>query len=586
MAEKQAKKKGRGFFRFVKWIFILLALGVAGIAGYWYFLTMDNHDIYEFVAKDAVFVVEADDPIENWKSLSKTKVWRHMKKNALFADIEEDCNYLDTLIRDNKQIFKLVSGKKLLVVGQMTKADDYDFVYLMDLKEAGKISNFMGIFKGVLNAFGLKMTSKEIAGHAGYGIGEGSDEVLLAFVGNVLVASYSNLLMTKALHQYKDPYYSNNEEFLKARKWAYGSENSESLAKVYFNFDQLDEYLSVFMGEVTGTVTGLSQNLNYSAFDLKMHDEYGEMTGVTTVDLSLPSLPNVLSTMPKGEIRCMNMLPSNTSFFMSIDFADFDQFYEQIATTMSEDDGYKDYEKYKDQAGGFLGVSKSDKKQDRKSRRGKDVNFFDWIGQEIAMALVPTNESGSKQGYVAVFHAPDKENSIHDLKTIEKKIKNRTPVRFEQYDYRGHEISYLEMKGFFKLFLGKLFDKFDKPKYVILDEFVAFSNDTTALHRIIDVAHGSHANLPMDPGFRNFYKRFDVNSNYFAYINGVRLYPFLPTFAEAGTASDIRKNEKFITCFPHAGLQLLADDGNFESRFYFEFKTVEDTKWWEKLPNQ
>lgn len=585
MAEK-AKKKGSRIGRLIKWALGLSLLGIIGVAAYWYFLTLDNHDIYEFVAEDAVFVVEADDPIENWQALSKTKVWRHMKKNALFADIEEDCNYLDTLIRDNKQIFSLISSKKLLVVAQMTKADDYDFVYLMDLKEGGKIANFMGIFKGVLNTFGLPMTSKKIAGYDGYGIGEGRDEVLLTFAGNILVASYSNTLITKALHQAKMPFYSNQEEFLNARKWAYKSENKESLAKVYFNFDQLDEYMAVFMDEVTGTVTSLSENLNYSAFDLKMHDDYAEMTGLTTVDMTLPSLPNVLSTMPKGEIRCTSILPSTTSFFMSIDFADFDQFYDQISATMHEDDGYKDYEKYKDQAGGFLGVSKSTKKQDRKSRRGKDINYFDWIGQEIAMALVPINESGSKQGYVAIFHAPDKENSIHDLKTIEKKIKNRTPVKFDQYEYRGHEISFLEMKGFFKLFLGKMFNKFDKPKYVILDEFVAFSNDTSALHQIIDVSHGSKPNLPMEPGFRNFYKRFEANSNYFVYLNGLKLYPFLPSFAGAETAADIRKNEKFITCFPHGGLQLLADEGKFESRLYFEFKTEEDTKWWEKLPNQ
>ncbi len=584
MSAPTPKKKRSLFFRFFKWLFILGILGALGLGGYIYFLSLEEHEIYEFVPRDAIFIVEADDPIENWKDLSKTKIWNHMKKNALFADIEDDCNYLDTLIKDNQRIFDLVSGKRLLVVAQMTQADDYDFVYLLDLKQGGKIAEFMDVFKGVLKAFGLKMTKKEIAGAKGYSIGEGTDEINMVFQGNILIASYSMKLMANAINQGKDPYYNTQEEFQACWKRAKRTKNSESLAMVHINFAQMDEYLATMMGEVTGTVKSLSENLNFSSFDLKMHDKYAEMSGNTTVDLKKPSLPNVLSTMPDGEIRCINILPASTSFFLTIDFEDFEQFYEQVASVMKEDDGYDDYEKYKKQVGGLLGVNKSDKKIERQKKRGKDVDYFDWIGQEIAMSLVPVNESGSQQAYVAMFHSPDKENTEHDLKTLEKRIKNRTPVQFDAYEYLGHEVAYLEMKGFFKLFFGKLFNKFDKPKYVILDDFVVFSNDTTAIHRIIDVAHGSRSNLPMTPGFREFFQRFEANSNYFVYLNGPQIFPFLPTFADAATTASIQKNRRYMTCFPHGGLQLLSNDGVFESKLYVEFAPEGDKDWWDKLP--
>lgn len=570
--------------KILRWVLLLPLLAATGFAGYLYFLKLDQHDIYDYVPKDAIFMVEADDPIENWKSLSKTAIWRHMKKNSLFADIEKDCDYLDTLIKDNEQIFKLVSGKDLLVVAQMISDTDYDFLYLMDLQQGGKVSAVIDIFKGVLKSFKLPIHERQIADHDGYGIGDGSDEVFLFFDGNIMVASYSKLLIENAFDQAKKPYYSQNEEFVEARKRAKRNRSGESLAMVHLNFSQMDEYLVTFMGEVTGTVRSLSENLNFASFDLKMHDEFMELAGNTTVDLGIPSLPNVLSTMPGSEIRCVNMMPNNTSFLMSINFADFDQFYEQIASTMMEDDGYEDYEKYKKQIGGYLGVDKNDKKVERKKKRGKDVDYFDWIGQEIAMGIVPVTESGSQQAYVAIFHSPNKENTTHDLKAIEKKIRSRTPVKFEQYEYLEHEVSYLEMKGFFKLFLGKLFNKFDKPKYTILDEFVVFSNDTTAIHRIIEVAHGTRPNLPMEPGFRTFFNEFETTSNYFAYVNGVQLFPFLPTFADGPTTADIQKNRKFITCFRRGGLQLLADDGVFDAQLHLDFKPESETHWWDKLP--
>ena len=35
----------------------------------------------------------------------------------------------------------------------------------------------------------------------------------------------------------------------------------------------------------------------------------------------------------------------------------------------------------------------------------------------------------------------------------------------------------VEMKGFFRLFFGKLFDKFEKPYYTYVDDYVVFSNN-------------------------------------------------------------------------------------------------------------
>lgn len=50
-----------------------------------------------------------------------------------------------------------------------------------------------------------------------------------------------------------------------------------------------------------------------------------------------------------------------------------------------------------------------------------------------------------------------------NMEFIEKKIRRRTPLRIKTVDYKGFEINYVEMKGFFRLFFGGLFDKFENP---------------------------------------------------------------------------------------------------------------------------
>ncbi|HHG85588.1 MAG TPA: hypothetical protein ENJ82_12645, partial [Bacteroidetes bacterium] len=280
MAKKSTsskKKKKKGFFKkLLSFLFIgLFLLSVAGLA-YW-FWPMPDRDIYDFVPEDACYVIEADDPIENWKAFSKTKIWKALKKNELFEDIEANANYLDTLIMDNERIFKLVSGKKLLIVSQMYIADDYDFLYLMDLKKGAKVSFFMDIFKGIMNTAGMSMKKKDMAGHTIYGIGEGKDEVLLGFVDNVLVCSYSKTLLLKSLTQHEKPHYSHLGAFQTMRKKAYKLGNKESLAKLHVNFDQIDEMMGVYMDEVSPSMTNLSQIMQYASFDIKMQDRYAEL---------------------------------------------------------------------------------------------------------------------------------------------------------------------------------------------------------------------------------------------------------------------------------------------------------------------
>lgn len=570
-SNKPAKRKGRFFRRLLRSILLFIVV-LAGAGAVYWFWPMSEYEIYDFVPEDACYIIEADDPIENWKDLSKTPMWRHLKTNELMADIEGDANYLDTLIMDNEKLFSLVAGKKLLIVSMMYKADDYDFIYLMDLKKGAKAGIFLDLFKGIITRAGYPVSKKEMAGQKIYAIGEGKDEVLLGFKGNILISSYSDVLMLKALKSPENPFYTRNGRFQSMRSMAYDRENGESLAKVHVNFDQLDEMMSVYMDAIPPTVISMSEIIDYASFDLKMEEESAALEGSLNIDDSIPSLLTVMKNIERGEIRSHNILPRYTSFMLAIDFHDFDYFYEQIALLMNEDDGFKEYEKTQDKVAGLLGVKRDSKKIERKKRRGKDVDFFDWIGQEIGLAMIPVNQTGTKQSYVAMFHSPDKANAEHDLNAIEKKLKNRSPVRFEEYEYQGRAVKYLMLKGFFKLFMGKLFEKFDKPKYAILDEFVIFSNDTTALHRMIDVADGRLANLPMDSDYRKFYNHFEPNSNYYLYVNMPKIFPFLPTMLDRESARDLRKNEELITRFRNVGLQLLSEDDHFEASLYIDFQ--------------
>ncbi len=569
--KKEAKKKGP-VRKALRYIFLGLLLAATAFFAFVWFSPVGERDPWEFVPQEAVYVIEADDPIENWEDLSGTDIWNHLKKNELFADIEEDANYLDTLIQENKKLFNLIAGKKLLIVAQMTKVEDYDFIYLMNLEEGAKVTFFMDIFKPILGAAGYPIKNEDFGGgQAGYSINDGTDNIYLAFAENILIASYSKKLLLNVIESGKKPFYPKDKQFQRVRDGAYDEGNRSSVGKFHLNFDQLDEYMTLFTDEITGTVLELSKTLSYVSFDIKTEDEFVELKGYIAPDTSEISLATVLLDQKTSEIRASKILPTNTSFLLTIDYDDFDHFYGSIANLMGENEGYLEFEKTKDKIGNLLSVNKNEKKRNRAEQRGKDKDYWDWLGQEIALATLPVNESGSKQAYLALINTPDYGNAVHDLEEIAKKIRWRTPVKFKDYEYRGKEIKYLAMGGFFRLFLGKLFKQFDKPKYVILDEFVVFSNDTSAIHRVIDSDIRDEA-LYGDKDYHRVTKEFDDESNFFIYINSKELYPFLPSMLDGETGRTIQKNKEYITSFPFIGLQLVNDKGIFETHLHMEFK--------------
>ena len=53
------------------------------------------------IPKDAVFIIESEQPVESWEQISKSEGWRHLKKNAYFSDLTENIQRVDTIFNNN-----------------------------------------------------------------------------------------------------------------------------------------------------------------------------------------------------------------------------------------------------------------------------------------------------------------------------------------------------------------------------------------------------------------------------------------------------------------------------------------------------
>jgi len=198
-------------------------------------------------------------------------------------------------------------------------------------------------------------------------------------------------------------------------------------------------------------------------------------------------------------------------------------------------------------------------------------NFLSWMEGEVVFAQNTPGSLGRQNEFVVTIKMKDKKDAITNLNFLEERIRKKTPVKFKTIDYEGYSIHFLEIKGFFRLLFGKLFDKLDKPYYTVIEDYAVFSNSPATLLSMVE-DHRLGQTLDKDKEFTKFMDEFNNKSSVFVYANTHKSLPLWKNFVDASTWSDIQTNQNFIVCFPQIGFQLTADKTVFDTRMIAEFQ--------------
>jgi antitoxin component YwqK of YwqJK toxin-antitoxin module len=148
------------------------------------------------------------------------------------------------------------------------------------------------------------------------------------------------------------------------------------------------------------------------------------------------------------------------------------------------------------------------------------------------------------------------EQAKEKMAFIEKKVKKRTPVNVKVLTYKDYTIHYIELKGFFALFFGKMFDKFEKPYYTYIEDYVVFSNSPASILSLIEDYEQGRL-LKDNEGFKQVYAQFNNKSTYFAYINTRMFFPMLKPVLNEKTWTDLYAHKEIVYSFPYSGFQII-----------------------------
>ncbi|MEI8203580.1 MAG: toxin-antitoxin system YwqK family antitoxin, partial [Bacteroidota bacterium] len=503
------------------------------------------------VPSDAVYIIETNNSTKGWKTLSESNIWKHLITSPKFADINKSASTLDSLINNNSTLDMLMSERQLLISAHMTEGNNYDFLFVLDLKKGSKITFIKDYLKSILAYYNYNMEKADMLGQDVTVLTDqlSGKKIYLAFIENLMVCSFNEGIMRNSIKANNKDFWAKNASFSLVKDEISGG----SLFNIYFNFTQVSPFLRCYMNEESPLTNSLAQSLIYSAFNINLENDRFSLKGAVGINDSLPSYIKAMASISPGKMTAFDVISSSAALYLSIGFSDYFDLQDKLINIYSSDKS-DDYESYNGTLQKIEKYLKIDLKED----------FGKWIGSEIALVKMPPTANAREDDMIAVINANSIDNAKKGMEHIEKQCRKKLPIKFNIVNYQNYEIHYVEIKGLFKLFFGKLFAKLEKPYFTYIDDNVIFSNSPSALMDIIDDYIKGNT-LAKNKSFMDFKDQFDSKANITAFIQMPKLYSHLFYYSNPAKKDGIHSNKDLIISFEKIGFQLVSDGKYFKT---------------------
>lgn len=522
------------------------------------FLSPDRNiqQVY-LVPEDAAFIIQSSAPVKDWEKFSGSETWQCLKKAKSFEELTKNVETLDSIVKSNKVLLSLVGKRDMLMSVHKTRRTEWDFLIILDMQKVSKMDLLKDQIETVLAMSGSTVTNRM---YNGINILEMRDpdtrDILYsAFVDNHFVISYTSRLVESAIDSRDKPKIGLDPAFMEAERLVSG----KGLLRVFVNYAHLPQFMAIYLGAGNEYLDMFSRSMDFAGLYFNTDDERMEMKGYTLrKDTADPYITALLNS-GKHKMKAHEILSARTALYTNIGVKDPVSFMKELENAYSVHDKqlYDTYISSRKKIESLFGIS-------------LEENFLSWMDGEFAIAQSEPGLLGHDPELILAVRAKNIKDARTNMEFIEKKIKRRTPIKVKTVNYKDFEINYVEMKGFFRLFFGGLFDKFEKPYYTYIDDYVVFSNKASSLLSFVEDYEQKNL-LKNTPGFKNALSYLNSSSTIFIYADVQKFYSQLRPMLNVATWNEIQSNKEVLYSFPYLTMQVVGNKQTVSMQYVMDY---------------
>lgn len=560
---KPIRKLKKSFVSRVFKIVLIVALAFAMYYAADILFSPDNRvqQIY-LIPEDAAFIIETSDPVNDWRKFSNSPTWQCLKQAESIAEITKTVESFDSIVRSNKTLLSLVGKRDMLISLHKTRATAWDFLAVIDMQKTSKIELLKDQIETILKIGGGDVTQRVYNGVIIHEMRDPDTREILymSFLSNHLVLSYTPHLLHASIDGRKMPKIGLQHGFVEAERLV----NGKGLVRLFVNYVQLPQFMSIYLGGRNEYVDMFSHSMDFAGLYFNTDKEKIEIKGYSMrKEVADPYMAALLSS-GKHKMKAHEIMSARTAIYTNIGFDNPATFIKELESTLSVNNKtiYDEYVSSRKKIESLFDISLNE-------------HFLSWMSGEFALSQSEPGLLGREPEMILAIRAKSIKDAREKMDFIEKKVKNRTPIKIKTASYKEFDVKYLEMKGFFRLFFGAMFDKFEKPYYTYIDDYVVFSNKSASLLSFIEDYEQKNL-LKNNPGFKSAYSNFHSNSTAFVFTDVQKFFPQLKTMVSTETWRDMQNNKDVLYSFPYWSMQIVGDQHRVSLHYVMDYQPYEE----------
>lgn len=457
----------------IKWILIILIL-LGILAGIYYLLLKPlekMRGIY-MIPDNAAFILAIDEPLKTWDKILSSPFIEELKENKSVVSLSETIATANAQIKKQQKIINILGVNSILMSGHMEQGG-LSLLYVFDIPKASNFSSLSKYLEYFLNKK-YDITHRTYETHK---ITELYDlkkrtTTYVAFIKNQMLMSDNHDMIEKAIVQHNKPVIGRDHNFIDISKKIQG----KGVMQLYLQYKYLYHLLAAPYNEEQEYLQLLCNSLNYTGLSLDLSDEKNMVfEGYTNMNDSVNPLFEALRENKNAKMSACKIIPQKTTYYISMAFDDFNEFYSNMQDKIkqSDDQQSKDY---------LAQANELEKQFDIDIHE----DFIDMVDDELWMLSLAPPPGLSESSTAFIIKAKNNRTAIKKMDHICNQVKKNTPIKFKEYDYKGYGIKYIAAGWFLKLLFSNALDELDKPYYIVIDEYIIFSDLPYTLKTIID----------------------------------------------------------------------------------------------------
>ncbi len=330
----------------------------------------------------------------------------------------------------------------------------------------------------------------------------------------------------------------------------YGTAGKNEIANVYVNMALFPaSFTANISGESKESIEKLKQFSQWTELDLSFDEQKLSLNGFSQLNDSVPVFTGIIQSQEAVTLKCMQVLPDNTSYYFAMSFNDKEVFGQK----------FKEYKE-------VLGVEQTniDRCSKIKEETGIDIyaSFYSLVDNEACFAVTTPGSYELFENSYTIIGLKSQASAEIELSNLVETIKLNSELTDSDLkdnisidENTSINVFVLPFEGLPELLFGHYFSHCSGKYVCCVNNFMIFANSKKSLFKIVyDVV--LHKTLETSIDHNLFLDNFSEYSNLFVYFSMSNGYEIFKNLFADELKPKITENADLLGSFGNFGYQL------------------------------